>query len=119
MISSRKPRPYLGSSNKEKIMRQLGAITSQLLNLLFDKISSLFKEEGEYRVKEDLSLTLIWHQQDSLGDDIAQGLFQHNYNYFKSLLSALLVYIKELPLKQHAFFALIPKLKGFKTLLSH
>jgi hypothetical protein len=56
-------------------MRQLGAITSQLLNLLFDKISSLFKEEGEYRVKEDFSLTLIWHQQDSLGDDIAQADF--------------------------------------------
>src|SRR6266536_1288975 len=118
MISSRKLRPYLGRRNKEKIMRQLGAITSQLLNLRFDKIGSLFEEDGEYRVKECLSPALIWHQRDSLGDDVARGPFQHDYDYYESLLSAFLLHVKELPLEQHAFFAPIPELKEFETFLS-
>jgi hypothetical protein len=59
MVSSRKPRPYLGRKNKKKIMAQLGAITSQLLNLRFDKIGSLFKKGGEFHVEEYLSPALI------------------------------------------------------------
>jgi len=118
MILSRKPRPYLGRTNKEKIMRQLGTITSQLLNLRFDKIGSLFEEDGEYRVKECLSPALIWHQRDSLGDDVARGPFQHNHDYYESLLSAAFLHVKELPLEQHAFFAPIPELEEFETFLS-
>jgi hypothetical protein len=99
-------------------MRQLGAIASQLLNLRFDKIGSLFEEDGEYRVKECLSPALIWHRRDSLGDDVARGPFQHDHDYYESLLSAALLHVKELPLEQHAFFAPIPELKEFKTFLS-
>ena len=99
-------------------MRQLGAITSQLLNLRFDKIGLLFKEDKEYRVKECLSPALIWHQQDSLGDDVARGPFQHDHDYYESLLLAALLHVRELPLEQHAFFAPIPELKEFETFLS-
>jgi hypothetical protein len=81
MILSRKPRPHLGRTNKEKIMTQLGTITSQLLNLRFDKIGSLFEEDGRYYVKQCLSPALIWHQRDSLGDDVARGPFQHDHDY--------------------------------------
>jgi hypothetical protein len=119
MISSRKPRPYLGRANKEKIIAQLGTVTSQLLNLRFDKIGSLFEEDGEYRVKECLSPALIWHQRDSLGDDVARGPFQHDLDYYQSLLSAFLLHAKELPLEQHAFFAPIPELKELETFLAH
>jgi hypothetical protein len=114
MISSRKPHPYLGRTNKEKVMRQLGVITSQLLNLRFDKIGSLFEEDGDYCVKKCLSPALIWHQRDSLGDDIVRGPFQDDHEYYESLLSALLLHVKELPLEQHAFFAPIPVLQEFE-----
>jgi hypothetical protein len=119
MISSRKPRPYLGRAKKEKIMAQLGTITSQLLNLRFDKIGSLFEEDGEYRVKECLSPALIWHQRDSLGADVARGPFQHDHDYYESLLSAFLLHVKELALEQHAFFAPIPQLREFETFLAY
>jgi hypothetical protein len=46
MVSSRKPLPCLKRANKEKIMKQLGIIYSQLLNVRFDKIGSLFEEDG-------------------------------------------------------------------------
>jgi hypothetical protein len=91
----------------------------RVTNLQFYKIGSLFKEDREYRVKKCLSPTLIWHQLDSLGDDVARGPFQHDHNYFKSLLSAFLLHIKELPLEQHAFFAPILELEEFKTFVSH
>ncbi|KAH9205929.1 hypothetical protein DL95DRAFT_470104 [Leptodontidium sp. 2 PMI_412] len=119
MVLSRKPRPVLGRTNKEKIMSQLGTISSQLLKLRFDKIGSLFEEDEEYRVKECLSPALIWHQRDSLGDDVARGPFQHENEYHESLLSAFLLHVKELPLEQHAFFAPILKLGEFESFLSH
>ncbi|KAF8851886.1 hypothetical protein BDZ45DRAFT_131931 [Acephala macrosclerotiorum] len=119
MVSSRKPRPFLRKTSKEKILTQLGTITSQLLNLRFDKIGSLFEEDGEYRVEECLSPALIWHRRDSLGGDVARGPFQRDHEYYDSLVSAFLLHVKELPLEQHAFFAPIPELKKFETFPSY
>lgn len=117
MISSRKPPPPLKKSHKEKVMRQLGAITAQLYNLRFDKLGSLSEEGGKYRVAKCLSPQLIWHERDFL--TIPRGPFQQDHEYYESLLRAFLLHIKELPLRQHAFFAPIPELKQFKDLLSY
>ena len=119
IVSSRKPLPCLKRANKEKIMKQLGVISSQLLNLRFDKIGSLFEEDGEYRIKKCLSPALVWHERDSLDDDVPRGPFQHTHDYYESQLSAFLLHVKELPLEQHAFFAPIPELREFETLLSY
>lgn len=70
MASSCKPLSCLKRANMEEIMKQLGVISSQLLNLRFDKIGSLFEEDGEYRIKTCLSPPLIWHERDSLDDDV-------------------------------------------------
>lgn len=115
MTSSLKEGPCLDNISKEKIMKQLGEITSQLLSLRFDKIGSLFEEDGRYFIKECLSPALIWHQRDYLQDEVSRGPFQYEQDYFKSLVSALLLHVKELPLQQHAFFAPIPERKNFKT----
>ncbi|KFY41658.1 hypothetical protein V494_02856 [Pseudogymnoascus sp. VKM F-4513 (FW-928)] len=117
MISSRKPPPPLKKYHKEKIMRQLGAITAQLYNLRFNSLGSLSEEHGEYRVAKCLSPQLIWHERDSL--TIPRGPFQQDYEYYESLLEAFLLHIKELPLRQHAFFAPIPELSQFQDLLSY
>ncbi|KAF4630908.1 hypothetical protein G7Y89_g7225 [Cudoniella acicularis] len=120
IVSSRKPRPGLKRINKEKIMKQLGEICSQLLNLRFNEIGSLFEEDGEYRIKKCLSPPLVWHERDSLSDnDVPRGPFQNAHDYYKSLLSAFLLHVKELPLEQHAFFAPIPELREFETLASY
>ncbi|KAH8790564.1 hypothetical protein BGZ57DRAFT_939132 [Hyaloscypha finlandica] len=83
------------------------------------KPRSLFEEDGEYRVKECLSPALIWHQRDYLGDNVARGPFQHDLDYYQSLLSVYFLHVKELLLEQHAFFALIPELREFETFLAH
>ncbi|TVY13106.1 hypothetical protein LARI1_G008763 [Lachnellula arida] len=119
IVSSRKPLPCLKRASKEKIMKQLGVIYSQLLNLRFDKIGSLFEEDGEYRIKKCLLPALVWHERDSLDDDVPRGPFQHTHDYYESQLSAFLLHVKELPLEQHAFFAPIPELREFETLLSY
>ena len=60
MTSSKSRIPYLTRKQKGKIMRQLGAITSQLSNLRFDKIGSLLEEFGEYNIKKCLSPALYF-----------------------------------------------------------
>lgn len=63
-----KSHPSLTKYNREKIMSQLGKITSQLLDLRFDKVGSLSmsSEDGKYHLKECLSPGLIWHERDLL-----------------------------------------------------
>lgn len=50
---------------------------SQLLNLRFDKIGSLFEDDGKYYVKDCLSLALVRHKRDSLRDEISRSPFQY------------------------------------------
>lgn len=100
-------------------MRQLGAIILQLLNLRFDKIGSLFEEDGEYRVGDCLSPALIWHERDSWEDDISRGPYQYTHEYLESLVSAFLIHITKLPLEKHVFFAPIPEAREYKTYSSY
>ena len=106
-------RQYLSNTQKEKIMRQLGGIASQLLNLRFDKIGSL--EAGEYRVGKCLSPAFIFHDRETLGDAIQRGPFEHDDDYYQALLSVFLVHAQELRLQHNVFFAPIPILKDFET----
>ncbi|KAF2191286.1 hypothetical protein K469DRAFT_720275 [Zopfia rhizophila CBS 207.26] len=101
------PRPCLTLKEKKKVMRQLGEITSQLSCLRFDKIGSLFEEEGCYSVKTCLSPGLLLHGRHTL-KDIPRGPFFRESDYFRSLISALLLHIQCLPLEHHAFFAPVP-----------
>jgi hypothetical protein len=99
-------------------MRQLGGIASQLLNLRFNKIGSLFEEAGEYRVGKCFSPAFIFHDRDTLGDDIQRGPFEHDNDYYETLLSVFLLHVQELRLQHNVFFAPVPMLKDFKTSLS-
>jgi len=81
-------------------MRQLGGIASQLLNLRFNKIGSLFEEAGEYRVGKCLSPAFIFHDRETLGDAILRGPFEHDDNYYQALISVFLLHVQELRLQQ-------------------
>lgn len=98
-------------------MRHLGAITSQLLCPRFDKIGSMFGEDGNI-VSRSASPALFQCQRYFLGDDVARGPFKHSHHYYESLLSAALFHVKELPLERHVFFALILEFKEFETFIS-
>lgn len=59
-ISSTNQHSHLRKTQKENRMQQLSCITSQILNLRFNKIGSLFEEAGEYRVESPYHLRLYF-----------------------------------------------------------
>ncbi|KAH6667124.1 hypothetical protein B0J14DRAFT_183036 [Halenospora varia] len=118
MKQPRCPLPCLPRVAKEKIMRQLGMITSQILNRPFDQIGSLRERDGEYHIEECLSPALTWSSRDSF-DDIARGPFNNDKEYYESLLSALHRHAEKLPLEYHVFLAPVPKPKEFPSLSSY
>lgn len=68
-------RQHLSPTQKKKIMRQLGGIVSQLSNLRFSKLGSLFQGAGEYCVGKCLSPAFIFHDRETLGD-VERGPFK-------------------------------------------
>jgi hypothetical protein len=100
---------------KEKIMRQLSGIASQLSNLRFNKIGSLFEKAGEYRIGKCLSPTFIFHDRETLGNAILQGPFEYDNDYYQALISVFLLHVQELRLQHNVFFTPIPILKDFET----
>ncbi|KFY07719.1 hypothetical protein V492_06875 [Pseudogymnoascus sp. VKM F-4246] len=108
-------RQHLSQIQKEKVMRQLGGIASQLLNLRFNKLGSLFEEAGEYRVGKCLSPSFIFHDRETLGDDIERGPFEDDDEYYQALISVFLRHAQELRIQHNVFFAPIPILDDFET----
>lgn len=96
-------------------MRQLGGITSQLLNMRFEKLGSLFEEAGGYRVGKCLSPAFIFHDRETLGDVIQRGPFEHDDDYYQALISVFLQHAQGLRLQHNVFFAPIPVLEDFET----
>ncbi|KFY37547.1 hypothetical protein V494_04712 [Pseudogymnoascus sp. VKM F-4513 (FW-928)] len=108
-------RQHISQIQKEKVMRQLGGVASQLLNLRFDKLGSLFEEAGEYRVGKCLSPSFIFHDRETLGDDIERGPFEDDDEYYQALISVFLRHAQELRIQHNVFFAPIPILDDFET----
>jgi hypothetical protein len=105
--SATKPRQFLTKSEKGKVMKQLGAIVSQLSSRRLDKIGSLFEEEGCYTVKACLSPGHVLHERHTFRE-IYRGPFDQESDYYRSLLSAFLLHIQFLPMSHHIFFAPVP-----------
>ncbi|KAL9127196.1 MAG: hypothetical protein Q9217_003883 [Psora testacea] len=104
-----KSRPYLTSIQKEKIVKQLGEITSQLSRLRFDYIGSLFEEEGTYQIKSCLSSSFCLYGRDEFRDEINRGPFMREREYYESLISAFLLHVECLPLEHHILLAPVPR----------
>lgn len=107
-------RQQLSQMQKEKIMQQLGGVVSQLLNLRFNKLGSIFLEAGEYHVQKCLSPAFIFQDRETLRD-VKQGPFTHDDEYYQALISVFLRHAQELRLQHNVFFAPIPSLKEFET----
>ncbi|KFY95685.1 hypothetical protein V498_03196 [Pseudogymnoascus sp. VKM F-4517 (FW-2822)] len=88
-------RQHLSPTQKEKVIRQLGGIASQLSNLRFNELGSLFQEAGEYRVGKCLSPAFVFHDRETLGD-IERGPFKHDDEYYQALVSVLFNMLKGL-----------------------
>lgn len=55
---------------------------SRLSNVRFDKIGSLFEDDGGFSVGECLSPVLTWQSRDSIEAEIDRGLFPKEEDYF-------------------------------------
>lgn len=95
------------TEEKETVMKQLGAIVSQLSRLRLDKTGSLFEGDECYAVKTCLSPAFFLHDRYTLRD-ISRGPFLEERDYYRSLLSAFLLRIQFLFLGHHIFFAPVP-----------
>ncbi|KAH8730587.1 hypothetical protein GQ44DRAFT_756462 [Phaeosphaeriaceae sp. PMI808] len=116
--TSANPRRRFTNEEKEKIMKQLGAIVSQLSRLRLDKIGSLFEEQGCYTVKACLSPGHLLHERHTLRE-ICRGPFYNEGDYFRSLLSAFLLHIQCLPMDHHIFFAPVPVPHEYQSYASY
>lgn len=116
-ISNKRCR-YLTKEEKEKVMKQLGVIASQLSYLRLDKIGSLFEEEDHYSVKECLSPGHLFHQRDTILG-IHRGPFYQEQDYYKSLVSIFRRHIQHLPMEHHVFFAPVPVPQEYHTYASY
>ncbi|KAL4987617.1 kinase-like domain-containing protein [Aspergillus falconensis] len=84
----------------------LGAMTWKLSQLRFDKIGSLFQEQGTFHIKECLSRGHVLHERYQL--DIPRGPFTSQTDFQESLISAFLEHVEMLELSPHCFVAPVP-----------
>ncbi|VUC26444.1 unnamed protein product [Clonostachys rosea] len=96
----------ISTSQKEKIMHQLGIIVAKLSQLRFDRIGSLFEDEGGYTIKTCLSMAHTCYGRDSL--TLERGPFETDVDYYKSLTSISILHAQQLPMTPHCLFASIP-----------
>ncbi|KAL5595116.1 hypothetical protein FOVSG1_008805 [Fusarium oxysporum f. sp. vasinfectum] len=109
----------LTDQDREKVMKQLGAIMSRLSDCHFDKIGSLLEDSnGNTFVGECLSPSLLWQHRDEL-EGIDRGPFDQESQYLQSLVSAFKAHAEELPLSPHSFFAPIPDPFEYPNWTSH
>lgn len=109
---------YLTKEEKEKIMKQLGIIVSQLSYLRLDKIGSLFEEEGCYTVNECLSPGHIWYNRNTIRG-IDRGPFHREQDYYQSLISIFRLHIQDLSMEYHIFFAPVPVPQEYRNYASY
>ncbi|KAJ5667808.1 Aminoglycoside phosphotransferase [Penicillium maclennaniae] len=104
--SADSPEHDLETINKAKILSQLGSITWKLSQLRFDKIGSLFEEDGTFDIKECLSRGHIFDRRYLL--DIPRGPFNSEAEFYDSLISAFSEHAENLQLSHHCFVAPVP-----------
>ncbi|KAH8433017.1 uncharacterized protein LDX57_010655 [Aspergillus melleus] len=92
--------------SKAKVLAQLGGITWKLSQLRFDKIGSLFEENGSFVVKGCLSRGHVLHERYSL--EIPRGPFTSEFDFYDSLVSAFSEHSEILQLSHHCFVAAVP-----------
>ena len=78
-------------------------------NIRFDQIGSLFRKDGSYVTGKCLYPSLFWQSRDEFDEeDIPRGPFTEAESFYKALISALFVHVKELSMEHHLFHGPVP-----------
>ncbi|PYH78086.1 hypothetical protein BO82DRAFT_367985 [Aspergillus uvarum CBS 121591] len=91
----------------------LGGITWKLSQLRFERIGSLFEEEGFFQMKECLSRGHILHERYDL--ETSRGPFTSETEFWDSLISAFVEHAEALPLSHHCFVAPVPSPEDYQS----
>ncbi|KAI1041064.1 hypothetical protein LB505_005852 [Fusarium chuoi] len=117
-LQHRSPPMPIAHENRAKVMTQLGAFISELYRHRFNSIGSLFQDgDASYVVGECLSPSLTWQDRDSL--ELDRGPFNTERDYLVAVISAFTSHAKELSLTPHVFFAPVPDMVDYESLLSY
>lgn len=117
-LQHRSPPMPISHENRGKVVNQLGAFMSELYRHRFNRIGSLFQAgDASSAVGECLSPSLTWQDRDSLEMD--RGPFKTERDYLVSIISAFTSHAKELSLTPHVFFAPVPDMGDYESLLSY
>ncbi|KAJ5712269.1 hypothetical protein N7493_008737, partial [Penicillium malachiteum] len=92
--------------DRAKILSQLDNIAWKLSKLPFDRIESIFEEDGPFVIKECLSRGHILHRRCFL--EIPRGPFASEADFYDSLASAFSEHVEIMPLSHHCFVAPVP-----------
>ncbi|KAJ5593846.1 Aminoglycoside phosphotransferase [Penicillium hispanicum] len=104
----------LSLGDKEKVMFQLGQITWKLAQVRFDRIGSLFEENGNFELRECLSRGHLLHERYSL-HEIPRGPFATESEFYQSLITAMVHHAESLPLTPHCFIAPVPAREDYEN----
>ncbi|KAL2858435.1 kinase-like domain-containing protein [Aspergillus pseudoustus] len=115
-INSR-PQAVLSTSQKQRIIRQLGGIHAALSNIRFSEIGSLFMDNNSsYTPRKCLLPSLVWQGRDEFDDTvIARGPFSEAKAFYMACIDAFLAHSAELPLYHHLFHAPVPIAQQYDT----
>jgi hypothetical protein len=105
-------REPISHKDQEKVMAELGKISSQLLRLQFDEIGSLFEEDGRFITKHSLNPAFYFQDRYSLSQ-IERGPFPNDEVFYRSLLETFLLHVHDLDMGHHCFRAPVPTEREF------
>lgn len=108
------PQPDLDNPSKARIITQLGSITWKLSQLRFDKIGSLFEEDGSIEIKECLSRGHMLHGRYAL--EVPRGPFASKMEFYDSLIRAFSEHAEILQLSHHCFMAPVPSSEDYQSI---
>lgn len=100
---------------KWKVLCQLGRLTWSLAQHRFDRIGSLFHQDGSFEIGECLSRGHLLYQRHSL-ETISRGPFAPAAGFYESLISASIEHVETLPMASHCFIAPNPSRTAFEFL---
>ncbi|KAL4894791.1 kinase-like domain-containing protein [Aspergillus ambiguus] len=114
---SDRPQAVLSTSQRRKILRQLGVMHAALSNIRFSEIGSLFMDNNtSYTPRKCLFPSLIWQGRDEFDDtEITRGSFSESRAFYMASINAFLAHSAELPMDHHLFHAPVPIVQEYDS----
>ncbi|KAJ5254201.1 hypothetical protein N7524_011381 [Penicillium chrysogenum] len=111
------PQAILSTTQKRKILRQLGGIHAALSNIRISEIGSLSMDNNSsYTPGKCLFPSLIWQGREEFDDtEITRGPFSESKAFYMACINAFLAHSAELSMEHHLFHAPVPIVQEYDS----